>query len=79
MARYIVADKAIFELGIEDWEIDCKYFIEEQPTADVAEVVRCKDCKYKIKNAWGLGIICDKIGTYMPTENDFCSYGKKVE
>jgi hypothetical protein len=39
MARYIDADKAIFELGAEDWEIDCKYFIEEQPTADVVEAV----------------------------------------
>lgn len=39
MARLIDADKAIFELGIEDWEIDCKHFIDEQPTVDAVEVV----------------------------------------
>ena len=53
--------------------------IEKQPTADVVEVTRCKDCKYKIKNAFGLGIICDKVGAYMPSDNSYCSYGKKVE
>ena len=84
MARYIDAD----ELLKKKWDADtrCGYVqvvdvgtIEEQPTVDVVEVVRCKYCTYKMKNAFGLGIICDKIGAYMPTENSFCSYGKKVK
>ena len=55
------------------------FHIDDLATADVVEVVRCKDCKYKIKNAFGLGIICDKVGAYMPSDNSYCSYGKKVE
>ena len=56
-------------------DMELMQFIKDFPTADVVEMVRSKDCKYRIKNAFGLGIICDKIGTYMPTENDYYSYG----
>lgn len=39
--RLIDADKAIYELGVEDEDIYCKYHIEEQPTAyDVDSVVK---------------------------------------
>lgn len=51
----------------------------ERDKEELVPVVRCKDCTYKIKNAFGLGVICDKIGAYMPTENSFCSFGKKDE
>lgn len=72
-------------------EILCEWFI---PTADVAEVVRCKDCKY-----WGSGILtstedkdckrckhpnlysegfCDDF--WLETLPDsFCSYGEREE
>ena len=60
MARYIDADKVLQELGDEplNWtgsdaeiqeQMDYRLFkdiIESQPTADVVEVVRCKDCKH---------------------------------
>lgn len=55
--------------------------IEYTPTADVVEVVRCKDCKhatfYACKNdACYRGIICEyQIGT--DDENFFCIYGEK--
>lgn len=49
--------------------------IDQEPTADVVEVVRCKDCKYYTlanggycKKDWGLGIT-DK--------EQFCSYGER--
>lgn len=52
------------------------------PTADVAEVVRCKDCIYYRKMATGGLCMCgDKKTSYAadfyPKENDFCSYGEK--
>lgn len=53
----------------------------EQPTADVVEVVRCKDCRH-----WGgvpFGYVCRRFsGTYIRNEtkeNDFCSYGELKE
>lgn len=55
--------------------------IDRQPTADVVEVVRCKDCKYYD------GRKCDKIyyimdgyyvgGFEVKKPDDFCSYGER--
>lgn len=47
------------------------------PAADVAEVVRCKDCKHKMRTlAAGFVLCAEKHGMVKPTENDFCSYGE---
>ena len=56
--------------------------IGNQPTADVVEVVRCKDCIYYRLNLWSAEdkFFCQRWLHWIPTgENDFCSYGKKVE
>ena len=51
---------------------------EYTPAADVAEVVRCKDCKHKVRtDANGIVICSEEHGMYCPTENDFCSYGER--
>ena len=59
---------------------DIRAFIKAQPAADVAPVVRCKDCKYWQDNndgypheecRWGHG--------ETPDANDFCSYGERKE
>ena len=51
--------------------------IREMPAADVAEVVRCKDCKHKVRtDANGIVICSEEHGMYCPTENDFCSHGE---
>ena len=52
-------------------------FIDEQPTVDAVEVVRCRDCKYSYCNKYctndqwkdGLGTICIE-------PDDFCSYAE---
>lgn len=55
-------------------------YVENLPAADVAPVVRCKDCKYWQDNndgypheecRWGHG--------ETPDANDFCSYGERKE
>jgi hypothetical protein len=50
--------------------------VEKIPTADVVEVVRCKDCVHYKDGG------CNHFGyyTYAPDvdEDDFCSYGEKV-
>ena len=51
--------------------------IREMPAADVAEVVRCKDCKHKVRtDANGIVICSEEHGMYCPTESDFCRYGE---
>ena len=91
MARYIDADKFIDWLDIGHLrspseicysEGDVKIMIDMQQTADVVEVVRCKDCQwFSVHN---------KDGCYRPGldhhaqmtpvyENDYCSYGTPKE
>ena len=51
--------------------------IKNRPAADVAEVVRCKDCKHKVQtDANGIVICSEEHGMYCPTESDFCRYGE---
>lgn len=51
--------------------------VEDAPTADVAPVVRCKDCKFRTE--------CGNCGhprhEVLPSAypNDFCSYGARME
>ena len=80
MARYIDIDDIIktFEKmhGNESTLINCYNadwivsFLQAQPTADVAEVVRCKDCKYfsEIQH-------CGVLGFCEP--NEYCSRGER--
>lgn len=65
--------------------------VEDTPTADVVEVVRCRDCKYwdKVKNPKhaGKGICISpnkSIGGYCTRkgatlENDYCSLGTRMD
>ena len=43
--------------------------IEDAPTIDAVEVVRCKDCKNRARYA-----VCDFLG-----EDGFCSHGERRE
>ena len=85
MSRYIDADKlnnyidtrTSFEGDtgeiIEKIKLYTKAIIDAQPTADVVEVVRCKDCTYRKKNTFCLH--------NMRYEQDtgFCSYGERKD
>ena len=44
------------------------------PTADVVEVVRCKDCKHLYQDNE-----CPLRLWFVHTENDFCSYGERAD
>ncbi len=72
-----VANKRYTE-GWNDCLMRIKSMVSSFPTADVAPVVRCKDCKYWQDNnggypheecRWGHG--------ETPDDNDFCSYGER--
>ena len=71
-----------------------KSFIDDAPTVDAVEVLRCRDCKYwgdeagKLQHSDGVLFARCKVHNYLidgrhtgwcPTENDFCSYGERKE
>lgn len=51
--------------------------IRKLPAADVAPVVRCKDCKYH----YDCGVhFCNRIRMDCPDDSDFfCSYGERKD
>ena len=51
--------------------------VEDAPTADVAPVVRCKDCLKHIYED-DVDYICGRTGTYTRFD-DFCSYGERKD
>lgn len=62
--------------------IECKLTLDKMPTIDASGIVKCKDCKYNLKND-RLFADPDPIMTYAWCnteafqENDFCSKGKR--
>lgn len=55
--------------------------IRKLPAADVAPVVRCKDCKYAYINSFAVSsgeALCTLSGKPMQ-QDDFCSYGEPKE
>lgn len=95
MSRYIDIDKlskmieARAETLVEGKE--AFYYIanwlNKLPPADVAEIVRCKDCKYfeeeQRKNHQGVCMCGEKDTThaseFYPYADDFCSYGERKD
>ena len=85
MARYIDANELIERLknqyGEElGWQCtinmsDVGMMIEDAPTADVVEVVRCKDCDVP-HNKW---TGCPYMNGLIPPQNHFCSFGERKE
>ena len=49
--------------------------IKSAPTADVVEVVRCKDCAIPHNRFTG----CPNLNGLIPPENHFCSFGERKE
>ena len=50
------------------------------PAADVAPVVRCKDCRWRGSEECAMFYRCD-CGEQQTweTDNDYCSYGEKID
>ena len=56
--------------------------LKDTPTADVVEVVRCKDCKYAFHHPLGY-IYCHRDGRnayeMVLKRDSFCSYGERKD
>ncbi len=57
---------------------DAANMLQDMPAADVAEVVRCKDCKYGDYDSKSNGaMVCLRTNDgFWRKETDFCSYGE---
>ena len=53
--------------------------ILDAPAADVAEVVRCKDCKYFGLNDENVPYCFNRFGLNDPEPNGFCNYGMEKD
>lgn len=86
MARYIDADLIIKHAKEHGFDVCTIQVLEEMPTADVVEVVHCKDCKHFNPNepcVGGTYEACTELsgvdGCGMNVEEDFfCAYGEKL-
>lgn len=90
MARYIDVDKAIAHIRGECESYYPTTFLagisatinelNKIPTADVVEVVRCKDCRYWQDNNGGYPHEECRWGKdETPDADDFCSYGERKD
>lgn len=65
-----------------DIDLSCEKFeaaILKIPAADVAPVVRCKDCRWRGREDCAMFYRCDCGEQHTwETDNDFCSYGEKI-
>ena len=53
--------------------------VKEAPAADVAPVVRCKDCRWRGREDCAMFYRCECGEQHTwETDNDFCSYGEKI-
>ena len=88
MPRYIDADvmkKNLEEnyvfIGFADLLNDIIEVIDTQPTADVVEVVRCKDCKhyqFADNRAFGMPVkMCEWFGFEDVDDDEFCSRAER--
>ena len=90
MPRYIDAEKleqhfeyciseAYNTNGVTEDFVTALRATRNQPTVDVVEVVRCKDCKYKVEeyeNFLICGVFCNSYGLpFRISPNDYCSCG----
>ena len=79
MSRLIDADKLMYlfmSQPVKHWQ--AAKIVQEQPTVDAIEVVRCKNCEHYDKN-----VTIDETLSYCDMQecyeepNDYCCYGIK--
>ena len=66
-----------------DIDLSCEKFeaaILKIPAADVVPVVRCKDCRLRGREECAMFYRCECGEQHTwETDNDFCSYGEKID
>ena len=80
----IVRDKGIAHPNAYHLTNYTTLILQEAPTVDAVEIVRCMDCKHYMpqkKSAhWeNRANYCNRIVTIKVRPNDFCSYGERKD
>ena len=63
----------MYRMGSDDMKRRLDDWVKTLPSADVVQVVRCKDCKYYGSRRW-----CE-LNSSVFDDNAFCSYGERKE
>lgn len=92
MTKYFMKEQVMTAMGEQNLMLDDIWGVEQRldelPAADVVEVVRCKDCKYKNMESGefdGLEPACrfwtdaDAIYPVFVDMNGYCSEGKRKD
>lgn len=74
--RLIDADALLEKMKKTDRYFNIKFDIEDAPTVDAVEVVRCKDCRYFDENDCLEQFYWCNFSEDRRTPDDFCSYGE---
>lgn len=82
MSRYIDAEALLSRLPDDlPYKASVKRVLLQAPTADVVEVVRCKDCfYYREENSYCMNPHCSSsFYGHRVKENHYCSCGERGE
>lgn len=75
--RHIDADELLNKLPDDlPYKASVKRVLMQAPTADVVEVVRCKDCLFSKKGFTDVDIYC-KLNDISCGADSFCCYGER--
>lgn len=77
--RYIdanLAKEALLGWDTDPTDEEIEYVIDEIPTADVVEVVRCRDCWFRVRKPLLDDFYCEQTGAKIK-QHHFCSYGQR--
>lgn len=78
MAKYIEREAFLEHMKKTSRYFAVKYDLEAFPAADVAPVVRCKDCDHKHAVSCEGIVLCTYLGKIIQMKpSDFCSYGER--
>lgn len=93
MSEYIERDAAVkaAQDGADEWDggfnrnrdMYIEAAMDNVPTVDAVEVVRCKDCRYWDTNGYGLEYKndglgwCEKIGEFDTDKDWYCGWGER--
>ena len=71
MDKYIDREVALMKLMQDGCSAKNLQSISDMPAADVAPVVRCKDCKHRYSDSW-----CEYVDD---DDNFYCARGERKE
>lgn len=87
MADYIDREELLKELHRRHWEVMVDFIemefpvvkerIDDMPSVDAVEVVRCKDCKHRYKSSVYEHERCDRLIIPVLDDDFFCKWGEK--